>query len=228
VPWSRPCKSCPLLNAFVWMAHIMIRHRLASTAKVLALALTLCLAGCGSGSSSSTSPTTSPSHSTPKPVPMPTVLGYSVPLAMQAVKAIGLEARPNVKMMPNGAWPRNRITGTIPPAGKVVLSDSAITFYVASGPAICTLCSGTGRVVNMPPICGLTFQQANTVLVEMGITLDQHPIRRPSSKEAGTVIGSVPAVGTRFSAYGSRNAEEVVVTISSGQAGPTAGSQASC
>jgi beta-lactam-binding protein with PASTA domain len=79
----------------------------------------------------------------------------------------------------------------------------------------------------MPPVCGLTFQQANTLLVEHGITLNQHPIRRPSSGAAGTVTGSMPAAGTSFIAYGSRRAKEVTVTISSGQTSST-GNQPSC
>lgn len=215
------------------VSHMEAGKRFPSKATALALAvclavwLAVCLAGCGSGRSSSTA-TTSPSPSTPKPVAMPTVVGYTVPFAKQTDRTNGLQGPTRVIATPNGAWPRSRITATNPPGGKVVLSDSRVIFYVASGPARCEQCTGTGAVRRMPDVCGLTFQQANTLLVERGITLSQHPIRRPSAKARGTIIGSVPAARTSFIAYGGRSVTEVVVTISSGQTAPATGSQPSC
>lgn len=221
----------PRVTLLLDQVHQMMNgHRFQSPAKVLALALAVFLAGCG-GSHASTSPTGSPSHSTPgslKPVAMPTVLGYSVPFAKHEIRSMGLKGPTKVIPTPNGSWPQYRITGTIPPAGKLVLADSPVTFYIASGPAVCIACTGRGMVVKMPDVCGKTFQEANTLLVEMGITLDQTPIRRASSEPRGTVIGSVPAAGTHFVAYGSSSAKEVVVTVSSGGGTSVAGGQGGC
>ena len=164
----------PRVTLLLDQVHQMMNgHRFQSPAKVLALALAVFLAGCG-GSHASTSPTGSPSHSTPgslKPVAMPTVLGYSVPFAKHEIRSMGLKGPTKVIPTPNGSWPQYRITGTIPPAGKLVLADSPVTFYIASGPAVCIACTGRGMVVKMPDVCGKTFQEANTLLVEMGITL---------------------------------------------------------
>jgi beta-lactam-binding protein with PASTA domain len=205
----------------------MIGRRFHSTTRVVVLALAGCLAGCGGGHATS-SPTVGPSHSRPRPVAMPTVLGYPLQQAKQAIRATGLDGPTKVKATPYDNTAQNQVIATNPLGGKAVLSDSPVTIYVASGPIACLVCSGRGRVAKMPAVCGLNLQQARLLLVEKGITLER-AIPRPSSKAPGVIIGSVPAVGTFFIAYGSRSAKGVVVMISSGQAAPpTAAGQGSC
>lgn len=206
----------------------MIERRFPPAARVLAIALAGCLAGCGT-SHATTSSAASPSHGAPRPVPMPPVVGDPLYAAKQAIRAVGFDRPPRVMATPNDKTGKDQVIATNPLGGKVVLSDSLVTIFVASGPMVCLVCSGRGTVRTMPPVCGLTMQEANLLLVESGITLDQHPIHRPSSKPAGTVIGSAPAAGTRFIAYGSRSAREVVVTISSGRGtSPAPQGQAAC
>ncbi len=69
----------------------------------------------------------------------------------------------------------------------------------------------------MPDVCGLTFQEAATRLAAMDITL-----RPPDGNldPQGRVTGSVPAAGQLFTAYGGKDAREVVVTLA---AAPSAG-----
>lgn len=205
------------------------RHQFRWPAAVLAMVLTVCLAGCGSShpsasSTASASPTsTITSH---KHVRMPIVLGYSVHLAVQAIRASGLRPE-KPKSWPNRHSPPGTVTGTNPPGNNVVLAGTAVILYVSSGPAICAECVAVTRV--MRNVCGLDFQQANTILVQEGITLNQRPIRQASSKRPGTVIGSVPAAGASFIAYGSSAARDVTLVVSSGHTGSsTTRSRASC
>ncbi len=109
-----------------------------------------------------------------------------------------------------------------------MLSDSLITIYVASGPIVCVVCSGSGTVATMPNICGLSVQQANLVLVKMDITLDVRP-NADHNLPAGIITSSVPSAYARFVAYGSKSAREVVVTIAPGSApSPAATERSSC
>lgn len=204
-------------------------HRTGWPVAVLAMVLTVWLAGCGSShpsasSTASASPTsTVTSH---KHVRMPIVVGYSVHLAVQAIRASGLRPE-KPQSRPNRRAPQGTVTGTNPPGNNVVLASTAVILYVSSGPAVCAECVTQTRV--MRNVCGLDFQQANTILVQEGITLNQRPIRQASSKRPGTVIGSVPAAGTSFIASGSSAARDVTLVISSGHTGSsTARSRASC
>lgn len=207
--------------------------KLQPSAIVLGVALALCLTGCGSGHAN-TSTTVSPSSSASstststlhKRVRIPIVLDYSVHLAIQAIENRGLRFAKQ-KSIPNHQQPQGTVTATSPPGGNVVAADSAVTLYVSSGPAICAHCAAEPRM--MPDVCGLDFQQANTALVKKGITVNQRPIRQASSKHAGTVIGTQPAVEASFIAYGSSAAKAVTVIVSSGHTtSPRARSQASC
>jgi len=203
------------------MGQTMIGHRIQSSARVLAALLVVCAAvGCGGGSSSATSssPPPTPTAAPHARVKMPDVLGYSVQLAKQTMRSYGLVGPTREEPRFNGATPQT-IAATAPPVGKSVLADSAVILFVSQGPQTCPLCSAHTRTV--PPLCGLTLQAANTLLVERDITLNLHPFRRPSAKPAGTIIGSAPTAEASIVAYGGSAIREVVVTISSGPPPPS-------
>ena len=194
------------------------------------------MAACSGSTTHSTTQTSSPqstsSSSTTKPhATIPVVLGYTIQYTKGLMTAEGIgpikdEARPNLY------YSQNEVIGTNPP-GKSAFTGSTVTLYVSGGITGCATCVGGGVTLVMPPVCGLTFQVANTLLVEKGITLNPHPISQASSKPAGEIIGSVPAAEKSFVAYGTPNAQEVVVTISSGPAtspapSPSAGRPNTC
>jgi eukaryotic-like serine/threonine-protein kinase len=208
------------------VGQIMIGHQFHSTGKaLLAIALSAGVAACGGSGT-----TVPPPHRPYTRVTVPYVSLYTVPIAVHKIRAKGLR-HTTKKLEPNLLIPSGLVIATVPAAGSRVRINSTVKLLVSEGVVICTGCKEVTRV--MPDVCGLTFQQANTLLAESGITLNPQAIRQASPEPPGTVIQSVPAAGTLFIAYGSPAAEAVVVTISSGQTTSpaqtaSAGSQNTC
>jgi beta-lactam-binding protein with PASTA domain len=136
------------------------------------------------------------------------------------------------QMRPNLYYDQGEVTATAPPGNSSVRTGSTVTIFVSAGSTKCATCVGGESIRRkMPPVCGLNFQQAETLLVRQSITLRPPPPNVPASAK---IIGSDPPAGTFFVAFGSPAAKEVVVTFSSGQsassstASSSAGSRDSC
>jgi len=135
---------------------------------------------------------------------------------------------PKQEMKPNIYYGQGDVITTDPPTGAAVPANFRVTLIISEGVTSCAECTGGGAAVVMPPVCGLTVQKADTLLAEMGITLNPGDVSQASS---GSIVSSAPAAGTRFIAYGGPSAREVNVITSAGQApAPTqsAGSQNTC
>jgi beta-lactam-binding protein with PASTA domain len=203
---------------------------------VLAMTVTVGMTACSSSTSHSTAPTSpalsTSSTGTPGPhtrVAIPDVIGDDEQFAEQLLASYGIKpAKPDSR--PNLYYNVNYAIGTNPPGDTKVSTGSTVTLFVSGG--ITSFVSGGAMTVKMPNVLTLTFQQANTMLVEKGITLCP-PISQASAKPAGQIISSVPAAGQKFVAYGSKTARAVIVTVSSGQTtspspSPSTGSPNGC
>jgi beta-lactam-binding protein with PASTA domain len=151
------------------------------------------------------------------PVTIPNVIDTTATYAVQKLASVGLdyvsEEKYNIKVPPN------EVVWTIPYAGTKVLAGSPVTVIISLGTGACVLCSSAelSRLSRtMPNVCGMTFQAANILLLPQDITVNPVPIIAPSAKPAGEIIGSVPPANKSFVAYGSKAAQQVVLTISSG------------
>lgn len=228
----------------------MIGDMLRSAGKiVLATTIIAGMAACGGSTSHSTAPaspaptTSSAGPSSPAPttsstgttgpnprVAIPDVIGDDETFAKQLLASYGIE-RVTEDSKPNLLYNFNYATGTNPPGETEVSAGSPLTLFLSGG--ISSAVTGGAMTLSMPNILNLTFQQANTVLVEEGITLCPHPLTEASAKPAGLIIGSVPPAHQKFVAYGSTAARPVVVTVSSGSttspgSSPSAGSTNGC
>lgn len=187
---------------------------------VLAMAVAVAVTACSGATSHSTAPTSpTPSASqtdTPGPhtrVAVPDVIGDHEHFAEQDLAFYGIKAAKEVSE-PNLYYSATDAIGTNPPADTKVFTGSVVTLFVSAG--ITSFLSGSAVTVSMPNVLKLTFQQANTMLVERGITLCP-PVFQASAVPAGQIINSVPAARQKFVAYGSKTARAVIVTVSSGQ-----------
>jgi beta-lactam-binding protein with PASTA domain len=195
----------------------MIGRRFRSAGKMaLAMTIAAAMTACSSSASHSTtatSPTPSTSSTGPHTgVAIPDVIGDDEQFAEQLLAYYGI--RPvKEDSMPNLYYNVNYAIGTNPPGETKVFTGSPVVLFLSGG--ITSFVSGGAKIVSMPNVLKLTFQLANTMLVEHGITLCP-PIFQASAKPAGQIIGSVPAAGQKFIAYGSKNARPVIVTVSSG------------
>lgn len=196
---------------------------------MLAITITAAFTACSSGSSTHPKPSASSTANvsstatggTRSPVTIPSVIGTTAIFAEEQMASAGLGHVSETKRF-NIKYPLNEVTGTSPPVGQKVLAGSAVTIVVSAGIGVCINCASSRVSRKMPNVCGLTFQAANTMLVEDDITLSSPPISVPSAKPAGEIIGSVPPAGMVFIVYGSSAAQEAFVTVSSGHSTPSA------
>jgi beta-lactam-binding protein with PASTA domain len=133
-------------------------------------------------------------------VTMPTVAGDSVPMADQIIEQEGL-GRVTEKQEANLIYDSGYVITTDPAAGTQLRAGSTVILLVSAGPYGC---GGTaqGGAENecfgnyiVPDLIGLTFQQADTLLAERGLTLDPQYESQVSSAATGTIIASNPAAG---------------------------------
>jgi beta-lactam-binding protein with PASTA domain len=201
----------------------------AGRAMVAVALLAFVCTSCSSGSSSTTSSpatTSCPTEST-TPIAVPNVNGDEMPQADYYVRCAELKlAAPDYRA--NNLVPNDFVITTNPAQGTHEHADAAVTLVVSTGPYGCGTCDHlVGSIViafrTMPPVCGLTVQKADTVLALMSITLAPRPVYRASPMPRGTIIGSVPATGARFLAYGNRKkAHDVVVIVATGASASSA------
>jgi beta-lactam-binding protein with PASTA domain len=168
------------------------------------------LTACSGSTSHSTAPASpSPSTSSPQPgtsstgapgthtrVAIPDVIGDDEQFAEQLLASDGIKPVKD-DLRPNLYYNVNEAIGTKPPGETKVFTGSTVTLFLSGG--ISNFVSGGPFTVSMPNVLKLTFQQANTMLVEKGITLCP-PISRASAEPEGQIISSVPAAGQKFAA----------------------------
>jgi beta-lactam-binding protein with PASTA domain len=141
---------------------------------------------------------------------MPPLIGVPESLAIRQLAADGL-GPVRKSLSANLYFGPTRVLATSPSGGDLARPGAAVTLYVSLGAENCYLrCVSSDITRHMPPVCGLTFQEAATRLVAMDITL-----RPPNGNldPEGRVTGSVPATGKEFIAFGSTAAREVTVTL---------------
>jgi hypothetical protein len=208
------------------------RYHVRTTVQILlVMALAAGVNSCGSSSSGIHSSQVSSSSATPScktapinNVTVPPVGGDIVREAEYVITCAKLklatEHRANLKL------PKGIVITTTPAQGVTVPTNSRVIIIISAGSDGCDSCDGiVGKTRVMPDVCGLTFQQAKTKLARDSITLDSQTISRASSEPRGKIIGTAPATGVSFLAYGSgvsgeagRSARAVIVAISSGPA----------
>jgi beta-lactam-binding protein with PASTA domain len=202
---------------------------------LLAMALAACMCSCGGASGGITSPHASPSCTTTpaSKLRVPPVAGDFQRQADYVITCAGL--RPAAERRANLKTPEGIVITSAPAQNAPIRADARLTLIVSAGSDGCGDCGGLIAGIRvMPDICGLTFQRAKTELAGNSITLDGQVRYRASSEPRGRIIGSAPAAGKPFMAYGNRKtAEAVAVTISSGPAPPSAqtpspGSRSAC
>jgi hypothetical protein len=183
-------------------------------------------------SSAASSPAESGSASTPPPatVAIPVLEGDGQQAADQIIAGDGLKFVTQSEAYPR--YPFDVVIATNPAAGMVVSAGSTVIFLVSAGLTGCNHCLRLPVTSIMPDVCGLTYQQANTLLAQNGITLSAQITYQASAEPAGTIIGSVPTAGESFESSGGIDAVQVVPVISSGQASsalaPASGSSQGC
>jgi beta-lactam-binding protein with PASTA domain len=194
---------------------------------VLAAGLaTACSSTSSSSSAATATSTASVSSSTPtsqastKPaanITVPPLIGTSESLAARQLAYDGLRRVKEV-LAANLYFGADRVLATSPSGGDRARPGVTVIVYASLGPqdvlrgaVNCSTGCVNGVVTQtMPDVCGLTFQQAATVLVARDITLlppdgDVNP--------PGRITGSAPAARTVFVAYGSNAARPVTVTL---------------
>jgi serine/threonine-protein kinase len=179
-------------------------------------------------SSAASSPAESGSASTTPPatVAIPVLEGDGQQAADQIIAGDGLKFV--TKSEANLRYPADVVIATNPAAGIVVPAGSTVIFLVSTGLTSCSDCIRRPVMSIMPDVCGLTYQQANTLLAQNGITLSAQITYQASAEPAGTIVGSVPAAGESFESYGpfdlvdDSGPVQVVPVISSGQASSSA------
>jgi beta-lactam-binding protein with PASTA domain len=200
------------------------RQRLA-TRLLAAVLATGSAAACGTTASSATSSagassSASASQSSTGPahyVTIPPLIGAPQSLAIRQLAADGL-GPVRKKFSANLYFELTRVLATSPSGGDLARPGAAVTIYVSAGAESCYgRCVSSAITRRMPDVCGLTFQEAATMLVALDITL------RPPDGDLnpqGRITGSVPTAGQLFVAYGSKAAREVVVTLATSAASP--------
>jgi eukaryotic-like serine/threonine-protein kinase len=133
-------------------------------------------------------------------VTMPTVAGDSVRMADQIIEQEGL-GRVTEKQEVNLIYDSGYVITTDPAPGTQLRAGSTVILLISAGPYGCggtalggaeNECLGNETV---PDLIGLTFQQADTLLAERGLTLDPQYESEASSAATGTIIASNPAAG---------------------------------
>jgi serine/threonine-protein kinase len=146
-----------------------------------------------------------------KQIPYDITTGRSAADVTKELTGLGFIVVP--KSEANGA-PKGTVFDSSPKPGTNALVGSTVTILVSSGPAPATV----------PPVSGLTYEQATTQLEQAGFTNLNPPIQTASATvPAGSVIRTDPAGGkavalsTPINIYVSSGAQQVTVPPEIGQ-----------
>jgi serine/threonine-protein kinase len=121
----------------------------------------------------------------PQTVAVPAVANMTETEARNQIIAAGL--RPgDPQQQESSVDQKGRVLSTDPPSGQVVPERSSVTLIVGSGPA----------TVTVPRLEGMTPQQAEAALVQVGLTLgQQRPQETADPSQVNQVINSNPRAG---------------------------------
>ena len=120
----------------------------------------------------------------PQRVPVPDLLGYDAEIAGQLLVAAGLQiGRVSRTQAP---VPEGVVVSTRPSTGSTLLPGGEVTLVVSVG----------APTITVPDLSGLTPEEAEIILQQVGLTLGT-TLRKPSSEAPpGTVVEQTPAPGT--------------------------------
>jgi eukaryotic-like serine/threonine-protein kinase len=120
----------------------------------------------------------------PQRVPVPDLLGYHATVAGQLLEAAGLEVGRVIQTQ--APVPQGVVVSTRPSTGSTILPRSSVTLVVSVG----------APTITMPDLTGLTQEEAEMILQQVGLTLGT--TLRKASREVppGTIVEQDPAVGT--------------------------------
>ncbi len=120
----------------------------------------------------------------PQRIPVPDVTGYESRLARLLIGAAGLRVA-RTDSTPSSI-PRGVVVNTRPPAGSTRLPGASVTLVVSVGPATLTI----------PDLTGLTVEEANGVLMPLGLVLGEVNTLTSNAGPPGTIFEQDPSPGT--------------------------------
>jgi serine/threonine-protein kinase len=120
----------------------------------------------------------------PQRIPVPDLTGYDASVAEQLILAGGLVV--GRREMTQAPAPRGVVINTRPPAGMTLLPGSEVTIVVSVG----------APTITVPDLEGLTREEADSVLVDAGLSLGTAVRRTNRDWPPGTVMAQTPPPGT--------------------------------
>ena len=132
-----------------------------------------------------------------EPVTVPLVEGLERGLAVQRIERAGLEAE--VEEQPSTEVESNIVISQSPEEGSRIAQGETVTIVVSTGP----------RIVQVPRVVGLTFEEAIEVLEDVG--LDWRRVNVFSQRDEGIVASQAPRANAEV-----EEGTEVVVRVSKG------------
>ncbi|GAA1657754.1 putative serine/threonine-protein kinase [Citricoccus zhacaiensis] len=120
----------------------------------------------------------------PEQVEIPADLaGQSEATARDTLEGLGLSIS-SVRYVPSADVPRDRLVGTSPELGATVRSGSSVELQMSSGN------------VGVPNLVGLTREEAQAALQDLGLQMTVSEVEREAPVEPGTVVGQEQPEGT--------------------------------
>jgi serine/threonine-protein kinase len=120
----------------------------------------------------------------PQRIPVPDLTGYDAAVAEQLILAGGLIV--GRREMTQAPAPRGVVINTRPPTGTTLLPGTEVTLVVSLG----------APTITVPDLEGLTREEADSVLVDAGLSLGTAVRRTTRDWPPGTVMAQTPAPGT--------------------------------
>ncbi|MEE8134229.1 MAG: PASTA domain-containing protein [Gemmatimonadales bacterium] len=120
----------------------------------------------------------------PQRVPVPDLLGYHATVAGQLLEAAGLEVGRIIQTQ--APVPRGVVVSTRPSTGSAILPSSSVTLVVSVG----------APTITVPDLTGLTQEEAEMILQQVGLTLGTTLRQASRNVPPGTIVEQDPAVGT--------------------------------
>lgn len=120
----------------------------------------------------------------PQRVPVPDLLGYHATVARQLLEAAGLEVGRLIQTQ--APVPQGVVVSTRPSTGSPILPGSAVTLVVSVG----------APTITVPDLTGLTQEEADLILQQVGLTLGTTLRQASRDVPPGTIVEQAPAVGT--------------------------------
>jgi serine/threonine-protein kinase len=120
----------------------------------------------------------------PQRVPVPDLLGYDARVAGRLLEAAGLQVGPIVSTQ--APVPQGVVVSTRPSTGSTILPHSSVTLVVSVG----------APTITVPDLTGMTREEAEMVLQQVGLTLGTTLRQASRDVPPGTVVEQEPAART--------------------------------